>query len=65
MKWEKLEKAPNVQIAIGDFGRFIITKKRNLYYAKYIGTDKEFNLPPKRSIKELKQTCQDNWYWED
>jgi len=63
MKWEKVNKK---QIAQGKNGKFIIEQNRGLYYAEYWGNSGAgFKLPRNKSIKKLKQMCQDNWYWED
>lgn len=61
MKWVKNGK---MQVAQGKHGKFIISKSGCLYVAKYYG-EKEFTLPLNRSIKKLKETCQENYYWED
>lgn len=64
MKWEKVN---NKQVAQGKYGAFIITKYASFYYATYQGktNSKVFNFPKSKSIKILKEKCQDNWYWED
>lgn len=61
MKWVKNGKT---QVAQGEFGKFVISKSGGLYVAKYYG-DKYFTLPLNRSIKKLKEICQENYYWED
>lgn len=62
MKWIK---DGSFWIAKGNDGTFKIKKQHGLFYGKYIGKDKSFNFPPKKSIKELKQIIQENYYWED
>lgn len=53
-----------MQVAQGKHGKFVISKSGCLYIAKYYG-EKEFTLPLNRSIKKLKETCQENYYWEE
>ncbi len=62
MKWEKVN---NKQVAQGKFGKFVIERGSGFYWAKYYSPGKNFTLPQHRSIKELKEKCQSNHYWED
>lgn len=61
MTWVKLGKE---WVAQGEYGKFIINKSRGLYYAKYESDVINFNFPPSKFIKKLKEMCQDNFYWE-
>ena len=61
MEWVK-EKS--LWVAKGKEGTFTIKKQRGVYYGKYVGKEKTFNFPPKKSIKELKEIIQENFYWE-
>lgn len=60
MKWTK---DGNKQVAKGEYGTFVISKSRGFYIAKYFG-EKNFTFPLNRSIKDLKEICQENYYWE-
>lgn len=60
MKWVKEKKQ---WVAVGKFGKFIITQYSKMYYAKYDGC-MAFNLPPNKSIKKVKEMCENNYYWE-
>ncbi len=61
MKWQKQGK---MQVAQGEEGKFIIEKVKGYYKAKYIGNI-TFVLPRKRFIKEVKEMCENNFYWEE
>lgn len=62
MKWIK---QGFKQIAKGDYGQFEITKRSGLYFGRYISEEKTFNFPRTRTIKEMKDRMQENFYWED
>ena len=62
MQWIKNKSTYTAQ---GELGKFVVQKSRNVYFAKYISADKSFNLPPSQSLKEIKETCESNFYWED
>ncbi|MBQ7977384.1 MAG: hypothetical protein IJ301_02140 [Clostridia bacterium] len=61
MKWIKEGKK---QIAQGEDGKFVIEKVRGLYKATYIGNI-TFVLPRHKSIKVVKEMCENNYYWEE
>lgn len=61
MKWEKSGKK---QVAQGKNGKFVIESSRGQYVATYIGATR-FTMPRKRSIRELKEMCEENFYWEE
>ena len=61
MQWTKQGK---YQVAQGKLGRFVIRKAGLYCYAYYYG-EKNFTLPRKRYIKDLKEMCQNNFYWEN
>ena len=60
MSWTKEKQ---LLVAKGRDGTFTIKKNRGMYYGKYVGKT-NFNLPPKKSIKELKELIRENHYWE-
>ena len=61
----KFEKVKNVYIAKGEKGYFYIRKSRGLYRAEYIGQTKAFKFPAREFIKDAKELCQGNAYWEE
>jgi hypothetical protein len=64
MKWEKVGKRR--WEAIGNVGRFIIEQSGKLFWARYINNigTRTFKLKPTQKLKEAKELCQDNYYWE-
>lgn len=62
MKWIK---QGSKQIAKGDYGQFEITRRSGFYFGKYISEEKTFNFPRTRTIKEMKDRMQENFYWEE
>ena len=60
MSWVKDQ---HLFVAKGKDGIFTIKKYRGMYYGKYVGKI-SFNLPPKKSIRELKELIRENHYWE-
>lgn len=60
----QLVKDKSQWVAKGVEGTFTIKKFRNQYYGKYVGKEKSFSFPPKKSVKELKNLIQENYYWE-
>jgi len=67
MKWVK--KTSTNQIASGKMGSFCIHKSRDLWWANYIPADgsgrKTFKMPPRDTLREIKELCEDNVYWEE
>ena len=61
MKWTQDK---SIQVAKGKDGTFTIKKQRGFYYGKYVGKQKSFNFPPKKSLRELKELIKENYYWE-
>lgn len=51
-------------VAQGNNGRFLIKQLHRKYIGRYEGKEKNFNLPPKRKISEIKALCAENAYWE-
>lgn len=62
MKWEQ---KGTQWVAEGEDGRFIISRSKGFYWAKYESSYIVFKLPPNKSIKQLKKMCQENFYWEE
>ncbi len=53
--------------AKGSEGDFRVWKDGRVWKGRYRAADKKrlFFLPPKKSVKEMKELCEDNYYWED
>lgn len=64
MKWECVA---NLRWqAKGKHGDFLIWKEGKRWKGRYLSADKtnNFFLPWKKSLKEMKTICEDNYYWE-
>lgn len=61
----KFEKENNSWVAVGKLGRFVITQKYRMWFAKYESEEKNFNLPRTRLLRQAKEMCKNNFYWED
>ena len=65
MKFEKIKST--LYKAQGKNGTFTIKKSSNLWWASYINnnTFKTFRFPPRKSLKDSKEMCMENDYWEE
>ena len=59
------EKQGSSYIARGKNGYFYIRKSRGKYWAEYIGQKIAFKFTGRKFIKEAKELCQGNSYWEE
>lgn len=65
MKW--IKKDSGAYEAVGKLGKFEIWKNGSKWIGDYEGflNKKYFQLPAKKSVKILKELCEDNFYWEE
>ncbi len=65
MKWKQI--AFCKWQAKGNEGDFLVWKDGRVWKARYRSEDKQYTffLPIKRSLREIKNLCEDNYYWED
>lgn len=65
MKW--LKKAHDWWLAQGEFVKFSIYRERGMWKGYYETTDgKTFRrLPLRKTVKEMKELCENNVHWED
>lgn len=65
MKFKKIKST--LHQARGDRGIFQITKSCGRWWGRYYGlkNDKNFRMPPMIKLKDAKQICEENEYWED
>lgn len=61
----KFEKQGSLYIATGEKGCFYIKKSRGWFWAEYVGKCRAFKFPPCQFIKEAKELCRGNAYWEE
>lgn len=64
MKWKK--KANDWWVAQGEYVKFSIYRENGFWKGYYESTDgkKFIRLPWKKSVRELKELCENNCYWE-
>lgn len=63
MQFEKIKST--LYQARGKNGIFQTRKSNGAWWSTYIGVEKCFRLPPRHTVKEAKQLCMENNYWED
>ena len=62
MTWVQL--SSSAWEAVGSDGKFRIERSKGKFWPKYASRDTAFNLPPRSSLSEAKELCQDNLHWE-
>ncbi len=50
--------------AIGKDGTFFIERSGGVFWARYYSELKAFKLPGTKKLREAKQLCEENHYWE-
>lgn len=64
MKWAKIEN--RLWQAEGEDGTFTINQTGKMFWSRYSSRNgiRTIRMPPKTSIKEAKEMCENNYFWE-
>ncbi len=52
--------------AVGEEGSFYIERSHGLFWGRYSSeiNGKSFKMKPKKKLREAKEQCEENFYWE-
>ncbi len=62
MKWVQITSTK--WEAVGAEGAFYIERSCGLFWSRYVSKAKTFKNHPKKTLKEAKEFCEENAYWE-